>query len=67
MHMGVAASCCWQEDNDPEHTARGPKECFESKHIHLLEWSSQSPEVNIIENMLQDLKMSRGLLHTDLV
>ena len=31
-------------------------EWLRSKHIHVLEWSSLSPNINPIENLWQDLK-----------
>lgn len=36
----------WVHDSDPTHTARITKEWLHKKHIRVLEWSSQSPDLN---------------------
>ncbi len=40
-----------QHDNDPKHTAKATKEWLKQKHIKVLEWTSQSPNFNPIENL----------------
>ncbi len=36
----------FQHNNDPKHTARATKEWLRKKHFKVLEWPSQSPDLN---------------------
>ncbi|KAI4894371.1 hypothetical protein NFI96_002530 [Prochilodus magdalenae] len=38
----------FQYDNDPKHTARITKEWLRKKHIKVLEWPNQSPDLNLV-------------------
>ena len=41
----------FQQDNDPKHTAKATQKLYKDNKVNVLEWVSQSPDVNPIENL----------------
>ena len=47
-----------QQDNDQKHTPKTTEQWIRDNSVNVLEWTSQSPYMNLIKHLWRDLKMA---------